>query len=134
MKLANNVNISQLSKVGNGVGATTTMCKKVAGVVGTIVAFLHNITRSTKKKQAAKTKPQILCPTHTLRHTILEKTVDEKLPQHHHCHWKLMPTLLQVLLDVAGGGAAAGDDGGGGELLVLATLARKHFNLIDIAT
>lgn len=45
-----------------------------------------------------------------------------------------MPTLLQVLLDVAGGGAAAGDDGGGGELLVLATLARKHFNLIDIAT
>lgn len=60
MKLANNVNISQLSKVGNGVGATTTatMCKKVAGVVGTIVAFLHNITRSTKKKQAAKTKQQ----------------------------------------------------------------------------
>lgn len=44
-----------------------------------------------------------------------------------------MPTLLQVLLDVASG-AAAGDDGGGGELLVLATLARKHFNLIDIAT
>lgn len=136
MKLANNVNISQLSMVGNGVGATTTatMCKKFAGVVGTIVAFLHNITRSTKKNKRQKRNNRYSAPhTHTLRHTILEKTVDEKLPQHHHCHWKLMPTLLQVLLDVASG-AAAGDDGGGGELLVLATLARKHFNLIDIAT
>lgn len=132
MKLANNVNISQLSKVGNGVGAattTTTMCKKVAGVVGTIVAFLHNITRSTKKYKRQKRNDRHSAP-HI--HTILEKTVDEKLPHDHHCHWMLMPTLLQVLLDVASG--AAGDDGGGGELLVLATLARKHFNLIDIAT